>query len=1733
MKARLFSWLLVMILVFESIGLETAFASVKDADPVSVDTMAEEDVTITTTDVPYHEVEWYESSDEAAETQASGVNPEYQIAMVLDVSGSMSGTPMQELKQACYNFIDDILNEDETAEIAIVTFESDVTAYKFGGEYFTNDRAALRAVVAGLTDGGSTAMNAGMRKADEILQNYGTASTRFLIQMADGMPNMGDSYYGEDAKYAGTHFVDPDGNEFEYTGDTGDESAVYNTFWGIKDYYNIFSLGFFHELDGVNKQFAATFMNDIQNVGYHEVVNADDLVFSFESIAQTIGSDYLVLNKSNLALAKGDVAQLAVAFTDAYTSTDKTVTWKSSDINVAKVDSTGQVTAVGEGRCNITAEAGGHSIRCAVTVGKSNEKNAEELKLYIYENKNGVEKAKEDLRLSVGATVEFNGNTYKSGDDGCVIIPAADRGEIIVSKSGYSSRTMTCDKLKDGMKIVLQQLSDNPTINAVWIDDVDILTDDYPMELMETASTTITVDVTWGKGARSKIQLAQEATFVDFPANSNTLSMVLKDKFDISKDMYIVVTDANGNAVKKKLLIENTKSVEGLEGLELSFGDGVGLTLPEKLPLVGGKPIDLDVPSVLPISASVDGDKVYVTIGVDVAGYSYSDKYATSAKTKNRAHHIDRETQNLYKSIKDIKGTLENTKQGLEDSKKDVQKSIKALKNLKQKYGTAMKMPQGSFGFDADFTILGYAEGYVDENNKFQFLDGGVILVPAISLDWSGQFAIGPVPCYWEAQIAAEIQAQLNLLKNQNAKQFLSSGKLGGKLSGSLGAGVGVNKVATIGGGGTLTFEPSVTFYPSKKNYFAMTTTINAYFKVKVAFLEYKWEPEALKKSWTVDNGVESISAENALREMYTQAEYEQENLDYLDAEDEDVTEEDSIFTILKANAYSQTEPKLAAFDDGRKLAVWVDAAGADANLIRVYYSYYDGSQWSEPAVIEEDGTPDFSPEVHVAGKYAYITWQDMDRAVTAEDTLDTVAEIAGIRVAVFDNQIGMFDLNGTQRVVSGNGILDMMPIVTGDENTMSVVWVRNTDNNWFGASTDAAKKANTIYAKTYKDGEWGQETALYQGLSAITGIAADYDTNTLNIAYTMDEDADMTTSEDVKLWLNGERVTQSESMEAAPQFANHELYWYGDGMFRCMEDLASKEIADIKADSGVIAVDNYQVVGSSADKAIVYTVANGIATSFYGIFYQTEKDVWGQPVCLTDLEKAYAVSDFSAASDANNNIDVLCNRTEVFISSDNPVSEESYGQTDVAMFTYESGYGLTIEDCVYDPEAIVAGSALPMTIELQNSGTESVEGVLVEILDQDNKVLYNVEVNESLLSGEKKEINVSYIVQAADIGKDITVKCSPLKHAMAANDKNTYTITMSFEDLAISGLGWGYKDDTTISIYGSVNNNGYSAASNVKVSLHLGAADGEKIAEYAVATIPSMNRADILFHVPYEAGTVYYVVVSELEKEHSATNNIDYIVTGAEEEVEERVVSSIQASMAKTTYEVGDALDISTLAVKALYTDGTQSDISKQAVVNTSAVNMSVAGSYTITISYEGKTASIAITVNEKKVPETPAPEQNPTPAPAVKVGQQVTSKTAVYQITSVDEKNRTAKVVKSTVKTKSLKSLTIPSTVNVEGVSYTVTEIGNNAYKNKTSLKKVTIPATVKKIGSGAFQGCKNLKTIKIKSKSLTSIGKNAFKGIHKKAAFKVPSSKLKKYKKMISKKNVGYKKTWKIKK
>lgn len=122
-------------------------------------------------------------------------------------------------------------------------------------------------------------------------------------------------------------------------------------------------------------------------------------------------------------------------------------------------------------------------------------------------------------------------------------------------------------------------------------------------------------------------------------------------------------------------------------------------------------------------------------------------------------------------------------------------------------------------------------------------------------------------------------------------------------------------------------------------------------------------------------------------------------------------------------------------------------------------------------------------------------------------------------------------------------------------------------------------------------------------------------------------------------------------------------------------------------------------------------------------------------------------------------------------------------------------------------------------------------------------------------------------------------------------------------------------------------------------------------------------------------------------------------------------------------------------------------------------------------------------------------------------------------YKILSVKGKKGTLSL---TGLKKNKSKVTVPEKIKAGGITFTVTAIADRAFKDNAQLKTVIISKNVTKIGKSAFENCKNLKSVTIKSVKLTkkSFGSKAFKKISNKAKFRCPKKILANYKKWIRK-------------
>lgn len=254
--------------------------------------------------------------------------------LVLDISGSMYGEPLEEMKKSAIQFCNDLLKDEYNNRVGIVFYDDRITTIDL-----TDDLDMLISYIQSIREGGRTDMEGGLSAANKMLKNGSKAdSVKNVVVMADGLPNEG--------KVSSSGSM-PVGSYSGYYTSVSYANAVIDTAKQMMNNYNLYSLGFFHGMYNEEKDFATALMKELTNQadGYHQVDKAEDLQFAFGDISEDINvGSKIVINIAcpvDVCVTYGGemLSSSSNAFCNATSFGTLQLLGKNKDIKVVSLDS--------------------------------------------------------------------------------------------------------------------------------------------------------------------------------------------------------------------------------------------------------------------------------------------------------------------------------------------------------------------------------------------------------------------------------------------------------------------------------------------------------------------------------------------------------------------------------------------------------------------------------------------------------------------------------------------------------------------------------------------------------------------------------------------------------------------------------------------------------------------------------------------------------------------------------------------------------------------------------------------------------------------------------------------------------------------------------------------------------------------------------------------------------------------------------------------------------------------------------------------------------------------------------------------------------------------------------------------------------------------------------------------------------------------------------------------------
>jgi|GEM_PF-1818361 len=139
-------------------------------------------------------------------TEAPAARPHLSVHLVLDISGSMAGKPMDNARKAAQALVDKLAPTDD---FSLVTFSSDAQV-NFADATVGKSREALKKTIEGLKEGGGTNIGAGLTMGYQQARAKGIPddAVRVVLLLSDGRANEGIVQQGKLARLALDAFQD-------------------------------------------------------------------------------------------------------------------------------------------------------------------------------------------------------------------------------------------------------------------------------------------------------------------------------------------------------------------------------------------------------------------------------------------------------------------------------------------------------------------------------------------------------------------------------------------------------------------------------------------------------------------------------------------------------------------------------------------------------------------------------------------------------------------------------------------------------------------------------------------------------------------------------------------------------------------------------------------------------------------------------------------------------------------------------------------------------------------------------------------------------------------------------------------------------------------------------------------------------------------------------------------------------------------------------------------------------------------------------------------------------------------------------------------------------------------------------------------------------------------------------------------------------------------------------------
>ena len=483
--------------------------------------------------------------------------------------------------------------------------------------------------------------------------------------------------------------------------------------------------------------------------------------------------------------------------------------------------------------------------------------------------------------------------------------------------------------------------------------------------------------------------------------------------------------------------------------------------------------------------------------------------------------------------------------------------------------------------------------------------------------------------------------------------------------------------------------------------------------------------------------------------------------------------------TTLQEDAYGDAAPQIIKTKDVTMVVFTADIAGRiTGNHTAIVYSIYDeaAGTWSAPTIIEDDQTADFCPDVTTDGTNIYVAWMNTkDASFTQDAAMSEVGASCEIVVAKWNAGTQSFETD----TLTNNAFVDMRPKLAISNGDVYAAWISNSDNDLL-----IQQGTNTINYAVKQNDKWSAyEVASYQH-NAVVGLDIGEIGNEIHLAYALDVDGDIATTDDVEIYTSAlggtaQALTNNGSYEQNIQYVSingkNAFMWFADGKLLYSDDLF--QTVELTSEEDMVASSDYSIVNGDAADMLITAYGEGDGRDLYA--YLIEDSMLTAPVKITGLEGyAAKANGYSEGGDYH----LVFTRTDETIQKDTMV-----GSTDICTAIITKEHNMTLQNVSFNPDDVAAGSTLPLTCTIKNSGLNDEAAYIISASTTDGEIFQEA-FTQSIPVGESAEAEISLPLPGGmPMGTEVMVQVQPQNAVDCDSTDNSYVITLGMPELKLT----------------------------------------------------------------------------------------------------------------------------------------------------------------------------------------------------------------------------------------------------------------------------------------------------------------------------------------------------------